>query len=302
MKVFITGASGYIGGSIAARLIAAGHAVTGLVRSATTARKIAARGIEPVIGSLDDARLLAANAERADAVVNAADSDHRGAVEALIGALRGSGKALLHTSGSSIVGDDARGEPSNAIFTEDTAFVPAPAKAARVAIGRLVREAADDGVRAIVLCNTLIYGHGLGLHRDSVQIPALADQARRSGVARYIGRGLNIWSNVHIDDVAALYLLALDRAPGGSFYFVENGEASFRDMVEEIAGALGLGPAQGWGVGEAIAAWGLDRAVFALGSNSRVRAERARRELGWAPKHASVLDWIGRELARPPSS
>jgi uncharacterized protein YbjT (DUF2867 family) len=82
MKVFVTGASRYIGGSIAARLIAAGHTVTGLAHSTATARKIEALGIEPVVGSLDDTRVLAASAERADAVVNAADSDHRGASSA----------------------------------------------------------------------------------------------------------------------------------------------------------------------------------------------------------------------------
>jgi nucleoside-diphosphate-sugar epimerase len=299
MEIFITGASGYIGGSVAARLVGAGHKVTGLVRSAEKADQLRTHGIEPVIGSLDDASVITAVARRADAVVNAASSDHRGAIETLIRALDGSGKTLLHTSGSSIVGNDARGEPSDEIFTEDTPFDPAPEKAARVALDRRVRGAAEQGVRSIVLCNTLIYGHGLGLHRDSVQIPALADQARRSGVARYIGRGLNVWSTVHIEDMADLYLLALDRAPAGSFYFVENGEASFRDMVEAIAAALGLGPAEGWNVDDAIAAWGFERAVFALGSNSRVRADRARRELGWTPKHASVLDWIRDELNTP---
>jgi nucleoside-diphosphate-sugar epimerase len=142
----------------------------------------------------------------------------------------------------------------------------------------------------------LIYGQGLGLHPDSVQLPALAEQARRSGIARTIGRGLNIWSHAHVEDVADLYLLALDKAPAGSFYFVENGEASFRDMAAGIASALRLGPAQSWTVNEAIAVWGYQRAVFSLGSNCRVRAGRARRELGWRPQHASVTGWISESL------
>ncbi len=163
-----------------------------------------------------------------------------------------------------------------------------------------MREAAGRGIRSVVLCNTLIYGRGLGLHKESVQIPTLADRARRSGVARHIGRGLNVWSHVHIEDVADLYLKALDRAPAGSFYFVENGETSFREMVQAIAAALGLGPAESWDFDEAVASLGFEKAAFSLASNSRVRADRARRELGWAPRHASVLDWIGTELRASP--
>jgi nucleoside-diphosphate-sugar epimerase len=300
MRVFVTGASGYIGGSIAARLLEAGHEVSGLVRSDTKAREIEALGIEAMPGSLDDAAVLTAAARRADAVVNAASSDHRTAVEVLIRALAGSGKGLLHTSGSSIVAKDTRGERSEEIFREETPLDPAPEKAARVAVDRRVREAADLAIRSVVLCNTLIYGRGLGLGKESVQIPTLADRARRSGVARHIGRGLNVWSHVHVEDVADLYMKALDRAPPGSFYFVENGENSFLEMVEAIAGALGLGPAASWDFDEAVAALGFEKAAFSLASNSRVRADRARRELGWAPRHGSVLDWIRDDLSAPP--
>lgn len=297
MRVFVTGASGYIGGSVAARLIEAGHRVTGLVRSAEKAEQVRAIGIEPVMGSLDDADVLAAAARGADAVVNAANSDHRVSVEALIGALAGSSKALLHTSGSSIVSKDSRGEASDEIYTEETPLDPAPEKAARVAIDRHVRDAAFRGIRSAVLCNSLIYGRGLGLHPDSIQIPTLVAQARRSGIPRHIGRGLNLWSNVHIEDVADLYLLALERAPAGSFYYVENGEASYHDMVAAIATALRLGPPQSWDPQDAVAELGVRHALFSLGSNSRVRAKRARRELGWTPKHASVIDWIRHEYS-----
>lgn len=300
MRVFVTGASGYIGGTIAARLLARGHRVSGLTRSEPAAARLRELGIEPVIGVLDDAGVLADAARRADAVINAADSDHRPAAETLIAALAGSGKPLLHTSGISILGDKAAGEPGDRVYTEDTLVVPAPEKAARVAIDRLITDAARREIRAVVLCNPLIYGRGLGLHPDSVQIPALIEQARRSGVARYIGRGLNVWSHAHIEDVADLYLLALERAPAGSFYYVENGEASFRDIAGAIASALGLAPAQSWTIDEAIAAWGSQRAVFSLGSNCRVRADRARRALGWQPKHSSVIDWISKSLTATP--
>jgi NAD(P)-dependent dehydrogenase (short-subunit alcohol dehydrogenase family) len=113
LKILVTGANGYIGGSVASALIADGHKVRGLVRSKEKADAVAAHGVDPVVGSLDDADLLQAEARAADAVVNAASSDHRGAVEALISGLSGSGKRLLHSSGSSIVADLAMGEPSD---------------------------------------------------------------------------------------------------------------------------------------------------------------------------------------------
>ncbi|MBB2169713.1 NAD-dependent epimerase/dehydratase family protein [Gluconacetobacter aggeris] len=291
MKIFVTGASGYIGGSVAALLASKGHAVRGLIRSPAKAESVRAKGIEPVIGTLDDAALLRAEAAAADAVINAADSDHQGAVEALLAGLAGTGKPFIHTSGTSLVGDEAMGEPSEAIFTEETPVKPEPDKKHRVALNRLIMEAAP-GVRTIVLCNSLIYGDTLGAPAQSVQIPPLVAQAQESGIARYIGRGLNIWSNVHIADMADLYLLALEKAPAGSFYYVENGEAAFGDLVRAIAKALGLGEAQSWPAEEAIARWGRELAVFALGSNSRVRAGKARSELGWAPTHTSVLEWV----------
>jgi len=286
MRIFLTGANGYIGGAVAAALIAGGHKVRGLVRSAAKAAAIAAYGVEAVVGSLDDAELLQAEARAADAVVNTASSDHRGAVEALLTALSGSGKAFVHSSGSSIVADLAMGEPSDRIFDETTPISPLADKAARVAIDRLVL-----GARGIVLCNTMIYGNALGPPAQSVQIPALMRQAKTSGIARYIGRGLNRWSNVHIADVAALYVLAIAKAPAGSFIYAESGEESLGAIAGAIAGRLKLGAAQSWSAAEAIAAWGRNMAVYSLGSNSRVRGKAAA-ALGWKPKHRSITNWI----------
>jgi nucleoside-diphosphate-sugar epimerase len=132
---------------------------------------------------------------------------------------------------------------------------PTPDKAARVAIDRAVLDAARLGPRIVVLCNTMVYGTGTGtgtgLNPDSVQIPRLARQARANGVVRHIGSGANVWSNVHLGDVCDLYLRALDAAPASSFYFVENGEDSFADIVGAIAGALGLGAPEAWSIEEA---------------------------------------------------
>jgi nucleoside-diphosphate-sugar epimerase len=296
MAIFVTGASGYIGGAIATALAERGQSVRGLVRTEDKARGVAAAGIVPVLGTLDDAETLAREARAADAVVNAADSDHLGAAEALIDGLAGSGKPLLHTSGSSIVSDTANGEFASArIFYDDEPFEGAPARRQRVAIDRLVRAAAGRGVRSAVLCDTMIYGRSRGLHAESVQVPELVGQARRSGIVRTVGPGRNIWSNVHLDDMVDLYLLALGKAPAGSFYFVENGEESFDRIAAAIARRFGLRGPQAWSVEEASEEWGRARVLYSLGTNCRVRGRRARADLGWVPRHASITEWIEQE-------
>lgn len=296
MNVFVTGAAGFIGGSIATGLVKAGHHVTGLVRSAEQAAELTVLGIAPVIGSLDDAAVLTEQAHKADAVINAASSDHRAAVETLLTALQGSNKPFLHTSGSSIVGDASGGKASDVIYFEDNLPEPTVDKAARVAIDNLILAAAQDGVNSAVICNTLIYGHSLGVQRDSVQLPRLLKQARKSGVVRHVGTGQNIWSNVHIEDVVELYLLALTKNVPGTFYFVESSEAAFVDMTTAIADALKLGKPQDWPLAEAEAEWGYEMANYGLGSNSRVRGKHARELLGWAPKRTSVVEWIRHEM------
>ena len=145
----------------------------------------------------------------------------------------------------------------------------------------------------------MIYGHALGPPAQSVQIPALVRQAKASGVVRFIGRGLSRWSNVHIADVAALYVLALAKAPAGTFMYVESGEETLGEIAEAIAVRLGLGAPQSWSAEEAIEAWGRNMAVFSLGSNSRVRGKAARK-LGWLPTQRSITDWIANEMTERP--
>ena len=112
---------------------------------------------------------------------------------------------------------------------------------------------------------------------------------------RYIGRGLNRWSNVHIADVAALYALAIAKAPTGTFMYVESGEEALAEISKAIAARLNLGAPQSWSAEQAIAAWGRNMAVFSLGSNSRVRGKAAA-DLGWSPTQRSVTRWIADEL------
>jgi nucleoside-diphosphate-sugar epimerase len=293
VKIFVTGASGFIGGSFAAEAVRRGHEVRGLVRSAEKAQDCAAFGIVPVHGTLADHDLLASEACAADAVVNAASSDDRPAIDSLLNALSGSGKMLLHTSGSSIVADDADGEPSDAVIDEDHLPPPTADKAARVALDQAIL--GTTGIRSIVLCNALVFGDALGPTARSVQLPLLIDFARETGNAAYIGRGLNRWSTVHIADVVDLYLLALERAPARTFAFVESGEASFADMVRSIADGLGLGNPISMTIDAAEARWGRARARHSLASNSRVRSARTP-ALGWSPTRLSVHQWIADHL------
>jgi nucleoside-diphosphate-sugar epimerase len=292
MKIFCTGASGYIGGSVAAHLIAAGHQVTGLVRSAEKADAVRARGIQPVLGTLDDADILAQAARAADLVINAASADHKGAVVALLDALAGSGKPFIHTSGSSIIGTPTRGERTDAVFDEDTPFTPSPARAARVALNEFILSYRDKECSPVIICPSLIYGLGLGVNPHSVQVPNLIKLARKRGNAAHAGPGENIWSNVHIDDLVTLYALAIEKAPAGSFYYAEAGEHSMRELCEAINRMLGFQrPPTAMSMAEAAAEWGEGTAENTMASNSRVRAKRAR-QLGWKPGARDVIEEI----------
>jgi nucleoside-diphosphate-sugar epimerase len=124
-------------------------------------------------------------------------------------------------------------------------------------------------------------------------------QAQKSGIMRHVGRGANVWSNVHIDDVAELYRLALEKTPAGTFYFVESGEAAFNEMSTALAAAMKLPAPQDWPLDDAIGEWGYEMASYGLGSNSRVRGERARTLLGWQPQRTSVTAWIRDEMPVP---
>ncbi|MEL6381662.1 MAG: NAD-dependent epimerase/dehydratase family protein [Cyanobacteria bacterium J06626_18] len=295
--IFLTGASGYIGGSIATALVANEHTVLGLCRSVEKAELLRQRGIEPIVGNLSDERTLFQAAQSADAVINAADADDPFAAESLLQALEGSGKKLIHTSGSSIVGDRANGEHSNCILHED---IPRPVrfeKVGRVTIDTHVVEGAFREIHSVVICPCLIYGNGTGLRSESIQVPQMIAVARKYQQARYIGKGENIWSTVLIDDLVSAYLLALEKGPAGSFFFIGNDEISFKEIADTIHRELDLdGTAQSWTIDEAIQEWGQEGAHFAFGSNSRIRSDKARNLLGWVPKQLSLMDWLKQAL------
>jgi nucleoside-diphosphate-sugar epimerase len=293
MRIFCTGTSGYIGGSIAVALAAAGHEVSGLVRSERSAELVRALGLTPVDGTLDDVDVLRAAAVRADAVINSANADHEPSAQAMLQALEGTGKTYIHTSGSSIVGTPSSGERVDAIFDETTPFNPSSGRAARVALNEHILSFKTKGVRPIIICPSLIYGISQGPAKHSSQVPWLIALAKKDGVAKHYGPGENIWSNVHIDDLVELYILALASAPAGAFYFAENGENSMRQVCEAINRKLGVkGGTVPMSLDEASREWGEGTAQNTMGSNSRVRAVRARAELGWRPRRPSLIDEI----------
>jgi nucleoside-diphosphate-sugar epimerase len=292
VHIFVTGASGYIGGSVAAALVERGHRVVGLVRQQSKASDLARRGITPLIGSLTDFTTLIDAARAADAVIHTANADDFLAADTLVKALAGSGKLLIHTSGSSIISDRAAGEYSAAVFNEDSPFDPLPERLLRVAVDKAVLMGAQQGVRSVVIRPSLIYGRGHGLNPHSVQLPRLIALAKAHGIARHVGRGLNVWAHVHIDDLVELYLLALAEAPAGSLFYAESGEAAWKDMASAVGRLLGFGPqTSAWPIEEAVREWG-PSAITSYGSNSRVSALKARKMLGWAPKARPLLDDI----------
>lgn len=160
----------------------------------------------------------------------------------------------------------------------------------RVAIDDLVKSYAAKGLHTAVICPCMIYGESAGPKKESQQIPNLIKQAKKSGVARHIGKGMNVWSTVHIEDLVELYILAaLRKAPPGAFLFAENGEVNFKTLCETITEGLELKtPVEEWSFDAAAKEWGHGSAMYGLGSNSRVRGLHSR-AIGWQPHHNDVV-------------
>lgn len=291
-KVFVTGATGYIGGSIATLLVKKGYEVLGLHRKAEDAEKLKALGIVPVQGSLADAVILKETTAKADAVIHAADADDPYAVGTFLEALKGTGKTFVYTSGSSILGNKDNGEKSDFIFTEDMPLKPRFEKAHRIVINDYILQMAQLDVRSIIIVPTMIYGEGTGLKKDSIQVPLLRKASKIKNAAVYIGKGENSWSNVHIEDLAELYVLALEKAKAGSYYYAENGVARLIAIAKSIQAKYGYQELLSITADEGVQYFGLEGSYFALASNSICNADKARLELGWKPKYTSIHDFV----------
>lgn len=286
MNVFITGGTGYLGSVIVERFVAAGHTVTALARSERSAVALTAAGAEPVRGSLDDTAVLATAAEAADAVVHAA-VDYSGTeaavateLAAVAALLDGAGRAgrnapFLYTSTGLVYGFDPAQDRS-----EDAELPEASAQPVKVAAERLVLDA--PGVTPIVIRAGLVYGRG-----GSGLVTGLLDAARAQGVATYIGDGANNWTPVHVDDLADLFLAAVERPAAGVYNAVGDVPFTFGALAEAIAANTGATPTS-ITAEAAVAAMG--PAAQVLATSAETAATKAKRVFGWAPSRVSLLD------------
>ncbi|KQS26628.1 NAD-dependent epimerase/dehydratase family protein [Dyadobacter sp. Leaf189] len=291
-KVFITGITGYIGGSVAMKLKETGYHVTGLVRKPEDIDRLNALGLEGVLGNIHDEQLLRRCISGSDTVIHTAESaDDSFAAGLLVDLLAGTGKTLVFTSGSAILGGKEKGEANDFRFTEDIPLQPQLEMASRVLVNQFIQRAATRGVRSIVIVPTMVYGKGTGLKKDSIQLPALIRFSKEKGHGVYFGKGANRWSNLHIEDLVDLYLLAMEKAKPGSIYFAENGSATIRELAVKISDVFQLGEAQSVSVEEGTKQFGAIGAHFGFASSSYCSADKARKELGWKPEFANIMDF-----------
>ncbi|CEJ70240.1 Nucleoside-diphosphate-sugar epimerase [Chryseobacterium oranimense] len=292
-NILITGITGYIGGSVAKKLTERNYNVTGLVRNAEAAEKLKELGIESIVGNIHDESVLNAAISNADAIIHTADSaDDAYAADSFINALEGTGKTFIFTSGSAIFGGKENGEKNDFVYTEDIPLNPRLEMASRVLINQYVLQSARKNIRSIVIVPTMVYGEGLGLKKDSIQLPALINFSKGKGYGAYFGKGENIWSNLHIEDLADLYVLALEKAKPGSLYYAENGSSTIRNLAENISRQYNLQPAQSVSVQEAVNTFGPAGGYFGFASNSLCNSDKAKTELGWNPQYQSIENFI----------
>lgn len=296
MKVLVLGATGFLGGAVARRLAGSGHAVTGLARSAEAAERLAAAELRPLVGDLEvDLGAIAEAAAAHDAVIFAPQlllEPEYAAVSALLDRLAGHGKTFIFTSGTGVLGQRTGGDWSPDSFAEDEPFIPAKSIARRVETEDLVRAARARGVRGIVVRPPLIWGPG-----DHGHVASIYQSVARTGAACYVGRGLNCYTNVHIDDLARLYDLALEKGASGALYHAVAGEIPNRWIAESVARDLGVGT-RSLTLEEAFEVFGKFATLVVMGASSRSRSPRARDELGWVPEHLDMLSLIGEPRLR----
>lgn len=286
MRVFLTGATGFIGSRIVPELLAAGHQVLGLTRSEAGARSLAAAGAEPHRGDIEDLDSLRDGAAKSDAVIHTAfdhnfsnfvancEKDKR-VIEALGGALAGSDRLLIITSGVGM-GSAEHGQPAREdVFNTDH---PNPRILSELAGAAM----AEKGVKVSVVRLPQVH--------DTVKqglITPLIAQTRAKGVSAYIGEGRNRWSAAHVLDVAKLYRLALDKQEAGARY---NAVAEEGIAMREIAEVIGAGldvPVVSLSQEEAADHFGW-LAMFA-GLDMPATSEWTRAHLGWQPTGPGLI-------------
>jgi nucleoside-diphosphate-sugar epimerase len=279
MRILVIGATGYVGRSVVRRLRGDGHEVAGLARNDAAAAKLAEAGAAVVAGDVSDPVTIAPTLGDFEAVIYAAQTDMRTeriAVETLLGALEGTGTRFVLTTGTAVLAQPCGGDWTEESFAEDDPFVPSAYAGVRCETENLVRAAVDRGISGNVVRPPLIWGYG-----RCPPLSALHGSAR-SGAVCYLGRGLGAYSSVHVDDLADVFALVLEKGVPGALYHAVSGETNWRSLAEEVARLRGL-PTRSVGYEEARELFGPFVAHVVFAHNSRTRCPRTRQELGWSP-------------------
>ena len=288
MKVFVTGATGYVGTALVKNLIGAGHTVLGMARSDESAAILRGQGTEVHRGELADPASMVEGVKRAEAVIHTAfpqmgpgtDFDETlkmmtAAVEAMVDSLKGTGKTFILTSGAG-----GYGQTGTTPVDESTPII-APTHAPRE---QIVLGATSEGVRSIVIRPTIVYGYG-----GSNPIMAWFNVSRQMGGGVYIGEGDAVMSSVYVDDMAELYRLALEKSEPGEAYNAADGSILETKVVAEaISHAAGLG-----GKTVSIPHDEVEKAEIVgrlFGKSMAISAEKAKRVLSWNPSGPSLMD------------
>lgn len=294
MKVFVTGATGYIGGAVAAAFARAGHRVFGLVRSEEKAKSLARREIWPIVGTLRDDQVLQEAARTCQVLVHtaldpsAAWEADQAAIHSLLEGARTSGRPRLfiYTSGVWVYGDTA-----GQLVDEACPLNPVPFAQPRLGHECQVLEAAKDKIRTLVLRPGCVYGGRGGL------TGAWFESSLESGAARIVGDGAFRWSMVHIADLAQAYVLAGESSYSGQIFNVTDRS---RFTVRECAiaanrAAGGEGKVESMPLEDAIKNMGPWAAGLAL--DQHIDSSQAVRYLGWTPRHGGFVDGADRYFA-----
>ncbi len=290
MNIFMTGATGYIGSIVARKLKEAGYDVVGLVRSEDSANNLENLGIKPVLGTLQDTEKLIEFASSAEAVIHTAFihdygnfaeavKTERNVIAAFTKAASGTGKPLIATSGTGLLGD------TGSRIIDDSEILEFKGElASRAAAEQDIVRAAQQNIRSIALrLPIFVYGYG-----GSQFIPFLINDAITTGVARYIEPGDFKYSVVHVEDAAQLYIQALHHGKAGSIYHAvsESGITS-KAITRAVAQMLGC-KVIGISKEEAIQNWGISLATF-FSLNNQISCSKAENELGWKPSVKTTM-------------